>query len=85
VASYICQSSGADIINRGTELFWARKPKGVNILAQGHDALLLECPEDLADKTEQILTETLETTHEIAGVSMKFAVEVDVGHSWAET
>lgn len=57
------------------------EPLGWQVL-QIHDSILVECPEDNADKVSQILVETMEAI--APDLPVKLQVDVSVGKNWGE-
>lgn len=54
---------------------------GVQVL-QIHDSILVECPEENADKVREILRDTMENIYPDFGV--KLNVDTSVGKNWGE-
>lgn len=54
---------------------------GVQVL-QIHDSILVECPEENAEKVRDILRETMEGIYPDFGVKLK--VDTSVGTNWGE-
>ena len=46
-----------------------------------HDELIVECPEDEAERVREILKTEMEHTAEL---SVPLTVDAHIGHSWAE-
>ena len=51
------------------------------LLLQVHDELIVECPEDEAERVREILKTEMEHTAEL---SVPLTVDAHIGHSWAE-
>lgn len=51
-------------------------------LLQIHDSILVECPEENAEKVSKIMKETMESIAPDLGISLK--VDVHVGKNWGE-
>lgn len=49
---------------------------------QIHDSILVECPEENADKIAEILKDTMETIY--PGLKVKLKVDVSIGKNWGE-
>ena len=78
------QGTAADIIKiamvRVFDRLRAEKPVA-KLLLQVHDELIVECPEEAAEKVSLILKEEMENA---AQLSVPLTAEVHTGHSWAE-
>ena len=51
------------------------------LLLQVHDELIVECPENEAEKVREILESEMENTVKLA---VPLTVDAHIGHSWAE-
>ena len=52
-----------------------------NLLLQIHDSVLVECPEEVADRVAALLKETMESIYDLP---VRLDVEVTVGDNWGE-
>ena len=50
-------------------------------LLQIHDSILVECPEDKANKIAKILTRTMENIYKLP---VKLTVDTTIGKTWGE-
>ena len=78
------QGTAADIIKLAM-VNVARRLKEENLRAklilQVHDELIVECPEDEAERVQEILKTEMEHTADLA---VPLTVDAHIGHSWAE-
>ena len=78
------QGTAADIIKLAM-VNVARRLKEENLRAklilQVHDELIVECPEDEAERVKEILKTEMEHTADLA---VPLTVDAHIGHSWAE-
>lgn len=79
----IIQGSGAMIIKKAMVLMYPKLKKyNATIIAQIHDELIIECPEQYADEVKEIVKKNmLEPTK---GMAVPFEVDVKVGKTWEE-
>ena len=89
LASFVAQAGVASIMNAATiELRRGPLPcekwgPGTGIIFQGHDSLVVECPEKEAERVKSILVEALTLTHaSMPGVT--FTADAKIGKSWDE-
>ncbi|HSX36989.1 MAG TPA: DNA polymerase, partial [Patescibacteria group bacterium] len=54
---------------------------GCNMLLQIHDSVLVECPEEVAERIAQLLKETMESAYELP---VKLTVDTSIGQNWGE-
>lgn len=77
------QGSAADIMKLG--MIHAQealqKLPDTKLLLQIHDSLIVECPEDLADKVADILKTTMEGAFKLP---VKLTVDTSIGKNWGE-
>ena len=52
-----------------------------NMLLQIHDSVLVECPEEVADRVADLLKETMENAYELP---VKLTVDTSIGDNWGE-
>lgn len=79
--AFIPQSTVADIINQA--MICAHK-KGIELLLQVHDSLLVQCAEDNVAQTVQMLKECMDRPIEINGKILRIPVDVKIGKNWEE-
>lgn len=84
VYNFPIQSTAADIMNLGLAHFMAAKPKTARPILQIHDALVVECSEDVVEQTKAAMLASFEQEHTIDGVTVRFPIDLKVGRSWAE-
>lgn len=87
-ANFPIQSGAADIINQATiklhkELI--KRKLDAYIVAQVHDALLVECKNSLVKKVSELMRSIMEAPVKItAKYTVSFPVEIKTGPSWGE-
>lgn len=77
--AFIPQSTVADIV--GQSMVCAHQ-KGIEILLQVHDSLLVQCKEDMVVQTMQVLHECMDRPVEINGKILRIPVDMKVGKDW---
>ena len=81
--AFIPQSSIADILNHGLLNLWHEAPRlGIELLAQVHDAVLFQFPEnkpEVVEEAKRILTYEFE----VDGKTFAIPVEAQIGRNWA--
>ena len=78
------QGTAADIIKLAMVNVYRRlQSEGLRarLILQVHDELIVECPEDEAERVKEILKSEMENT---AQLSVPLIVDAHIGHSWAE-
>ena len=78
------QGTAADIIKLAMVRVWRRlrdEKLAAKLLLQVHDELIVECPEDEAERVSALLQEEMEHA---AQLSVPLTAEVHTGRSWAE-
>jgi DNA polymerase-1 len=76
------QGSAADIMKLAMIAVDKKlESKDCRVLLQIHDSLVLECPEKDADKTAQLLKETMENVYKLP---VKLTVDTSTGKTWGE-
>ena len=78
------QGTAADIIKLAmVRVFRRLKDEGLRakLILQVHDELIVECPEEEAERVRDILKYEMEHTAELA---VPLTVDAHIGHSWAE-
>ncbi len=78
----LVQSGAADIMNARFLKLLDILPSYAKVILQVHDSVTLEVPEQYAEETKKLLVDTMTTTVEYGGYSLRFDVEADVGPSW---
>jgi len=82
--AYVPQSSTADRMNLGMWRIWKHMPKEAQLLAQVHDSVCFQFPENL--DAQEIITQALEHTRvvqrSVCGRSMCVGAEAKVGWNW---
>jgi len=76
------QGTAADIIKIAMVQTYERLKKEVpeaRLILQVHDELIIECPEELAEKASEVLQETMENA---CSLSVPLIAEVHVGKNW---
>jgi DNA polymerase-1 len=53
-----------------------------NMLLQIHDSILVECPEEVADRIAELLKDTMEAVY--PELPVKLTVDTTLGHNWGE-
>jgi DNA polymerase-1 len=51
------------------------------MLLQIHDSILVECPEEVAERVAKLLKETMENVYELP---VKLTVDTTIGDNWGE-
>ena len=78
------QGTAADIIKLAMVNVYKRlkdEKLQAKLILQVHDELIVECPEDEAERVRNILKSEMENT---ARLSVPLTVDAHIGHSWAE-
>ena len=78
------QGTAADIIKLAmVRVFDRLKEEGLKakLILQVHDELIVECPEEEAERVREILKYEMEHTADLA---VPLTVDANIGHSWAE-
>ncbi len=78
------QGTAADIIKLAMVAVYRRlKAEGLRarLLLQVHDELIVECPQEEAERVREILSYEMEHT---ASLAVPLTVDAHIGHSWAE-
>ncbi len=78
------QGTAADIIKLAMVAVYRRlKAEGLQarLLLQVHDELIVECPQEEAERVREILSYEMEHT---AALAVPLTVDAHIGHSWAE-
>ena len=78
------QGTAADIIKLAMVNVYRRLKEEklrAKLILQVHDELIVECPEDEAERVREILKTEMEHTAEL---SVPLTVDAHIGHSWAE-
>lgn len=77
------QSTVADLLNRGLMRWWERyEGKIGQLLAQIHDAVLIQVPAGRAGVAERLLRSCLEETITVHGIDIRIPVDVTVSEHW---
>jgi len=83
IANAVIQGSGAMIIKKAMVLMYPRlQSLNANIIAQIHDELLVECPEEHADKAKEIVEECM--IKPTKDMKVPFMVDSKIGKTWKE-
>jgi DNA polymerase-1 len=82
VINYPCQSSVADIIKLAMVRLDQRLPADAHMVAQIHDELLVECPEDQAEVVATLMVE--EMTRPLSELTVPLAAKVGIGRTWKD-
>ena len=78
------QGTAADIIKLAMVNVYRRLKEEklrARLILQVHDELIVECPEDEAERVQEILKTEMEHTADLA---VPLTVDAHIGHSWAE-
>ena len=78
------QGTAADIIKLAMVNVYRRLKEEklrAKLILQVHDELIVECPEDEAERVQEILKTEMEHTADLA---VPLTVDAHIGHSWAE-
>ncbi len=78
----VVQGSAADLLKLALVRLHDALPDDVRMLLPVHDSVLLEVPAALAEETQQIVVEAMESTP--PGFSVPLTVEAKTGRTWAE-
>ncbi len=78
----IIQGTAADLMKMALIRLNDALPAGVRMLMPVHDSVLLEVPSALAEETQRIVVEAMESTPTDFSVPLKVAVKA--GRTWAE-
>jgi uracil-DNA glycosylase family 4 len=81
-ANYPIQSTASDIVNIRMLALLKRLPLSANLIAQVHDSVLVECPENEADTVRALMDETLPCTYDLGGGPMLFDAKAVIRESW---
>jgi len=83
--AYVPQSSVGDILNRALLTLYRREEElGIELLAQVHDAILFQYPEDREDEIVPAVLEAMLVPLDVAGREFVIPVEGAVGYNWAK-
>ena len=74
------QGTEADLMKRAMINVDKALPDGAELVMQVHDSLIVECPENDADKIAKILQKQMESV--APELAIKLAVEVTIGKNW---
>lgn len=75
------QGSAADLIKKAMVRVEPLLPEGARLVLQVHDELILEAPEDQAEKAGEVLGKAMETAMEL---SVPLVAEVAAGRRWSD-
>jgi DNA polymerase-1 len=81
------QAAGADIADTGVVRLYTALPAvdpSAMLILQIHDAIVVECDENLAEPVRDCVISSLTQTHENNGLKVLFPVECNVGDNWSE-
>lgn len=81
--AYVPQSTVADILNYGLWKIWERFPE-VHLLANAHDAVLVQYPAERETELIPKLRKEIETPITLAGRTIVIPTEVATGWNWSE-
>lgn len=87
--AFLGQSGTADVLNRAILRLWASQTAGtpIEFLAQVHDSVLLQYPEDRADEAAEAITHAfaipVTATHAGRVITKTIPVEVAIGWNWS--
>lgn len=97
LVNFLCQSGGAAIVHLATKRFlqyappdwWERSKvdprlRRVMLIQQGHDALVAEADDDIAEKVGKFLEECFTFQKHEFRLGIKFLGEMKVGGNWKE-
>lgn len=76
------QGTEADLMKRAMIAVDKALPESANLIMQVHDSLIVECPENDAEKIAEILKNKMENI--APELPVKLAVEVTIGQNWGE-
>lgn len=76
------QGSCADVVKIGMQKVYNALPKEAKLVLQVHDALVVECPDQLIDVVSVRMKESLEGHY--LGLEIPFRVSIKIGKSWGE-
>lgn len=84
VYNYPIQSGLADIMNRRMIWLDPKLPKGARMVAQIHDACIIEVPEPHVDKVKSLIKESWDEPIETPGGLMHLPIDLKVGQRWSD-
>lgn len=77
-----CQSAVADVMKRAMVRLDQRLPADAHMVAQIHDELLVECPEDQAEAVATMMVQ--EMTRPVLELPVPLAAKVGIGTTWKD-
>jgi uracil-DNA glycosylase family 4 len=84
VYNFPVQATGADIMDTGLERLVPELPPTAEVILQLHDAAVVECDEDDADKVSNLVTTCLSQEHTYEGMTIQYPADAEIGRSWAD-
>lgn len=81
--NFTVQATGAGIMGRGLKAYMPRRPDGVELNLQIHDACVFHTPEALVEENKVLVKDSFEQTITHKGNRMHFPIDLKVGNDWA--
>lgn len=83
IYNFPVQATGADIVDLGILRLVPELPDDCHLILQGHDAIVLDVPEDIAEDVAPLVTECLSQEFEVNGTKMFYPANAAIDKCWA--